>query len=79
MAKPVITNAYDARTDLRPGAAASHETIRITPAAQAASPGFTRVTTDDLLIDVATGIRWRVSSAPSTTTGVIDCAVTLVG
>lgn len=75
-AKALIPDAYDPRTDQRPGTSSNHPLLRIQPD-QVALYGLV-VAQDDIVLDVEANQRWRVSSARSTSTGTLECIVELV-
>lgn len=74
-AKPAIPNAFDPRTDLRPGAIAGMPRIELIPSCDAPAPAVQRL---DILVSEA-GARWRVFSVFTTKTGVKICALNALG
>lgn len=74
--KPLIANAYDPRTDQRPGTIAGSPRIDIMPDVIA---GGLVVKVPDLMVSQDTGKTWRVTSIFVTKTGIACCNVNLVG
>ncbi len=74
--KPLIRDAYDPRTDQRPGTMAGGPRIDIMPDVIA---GGLVVKVPDLLQSQTTGKTWRVTSIFVAKTGICRCNVNLVG
>ncbi len=74
--KPQIPNAYDPRTDQRPGVAASQPRIDILPDQLAVG---LIVQAPDLILCQSSGKTWRVTNIIPTKTSILRCAVNLVG
>ena len=76
VANAQITNAYDPRTDQRPGMRADKPSVKFSPSRIPAGVSIRR---GDLLTRLSTGRVWRVSSTLSMRHGTLICEVNEVG